>query len=78
VQVAVVFMEMRGVRMAVDAAIGMSVLMRVGVSVIMRMFMIMGVVVGVIVRVFMPFDTGFALAATANGTHLQTPAKIPK
>jgi hypothetical protein len=68
VQVALVFVEMRGVRMTVGAAIGVGMFMRVGVRVI----------VGVIMIVIMPFNAGFAFATAANGTHLQTPAMIPK
>jgi hypothetical protein len=49
---------------AVNGAIGMSVLMRVVVS------------MSVFVPVFMPLDSGFTFATTANGTHTFSP-EIP-
>jgi hypothetical protein len=61
-QVAMVFVKVRGVRMAVCTAIRVGVFVRVGM--IMAVFMLMSI------------DPGFALATAANGTHSQTPEII--
>ena len=80
VQIAVMFVEMRGVGMTVHAAIGMRVFMTMFVGMFMRMGMV--VIVGMIMRVIvgvamlMALDLGFAFATAANGTHLQTPELI--